>query len=306
MDEKGRPVVVVEADEYDRSFLQLHPDCAVITAMDPDHLDVYQTKEAMRAAYLEFVSQIRDEGRLIVRSDLKVEKENVQIWRYGMNGHSDFRAVIHQSGSRAYNYDVKYPSGILKNVSLTMPGHHNVENSLAAVAVAKWMNVPDDKIKSALGTFEGIKRRFEFIINHPAISFIDDYAHHPDEISAALKSVREIFPDKKITGIFQPHLFSRTRDFADEFAFSLNKLDRLWLLPVYPAREKPIPGVSSEMIMKKMNIEAGLESFETVLQKVESEAIEVLITLGAGDIDRLVLPIKKILEKKLKDMAHEK
>lgn len=305
-DNKGRPVVVVEADEYDRSFLQLHPDCAVITAMDPDHLDIYKTHEAMTEAYLDFASQVKSGGRLIVRSDLKIEQQKAEIWRYGMSKQAGCFAIIHESGSTAYNFDVIYPTGKLENVSLTMPGHHNVENSLAAVAVAKWMNVPDEKIKSALGTFEGIKRRFEFIINHPSLSFIDDYAHHPDEINAALKSVREIFPDKKITGIFQPHLFSRTKDFADEFAVSLSKLDRLWLLPIYPAREKPMPGVTSDLILKKLKTEASIESFESVLHKIETEQIEVLITLGAGDIDRLVIPIKKIIEKKLTAKTDEK
>lgn len=305
-DKYGRPVIVVEADEYDHSFLHLHPDCAVITSMDADHLDIYKTYEAMKAAYRDFASQVREGGRLIIRNDLMLQQQTTEIWRYGMNNNADCYAVIRQSGSSAYRYDVVYPSGKLENVSLTMPGHHNVENSLAAVAVAKWMNVPDEKIKSALGTFEGIKRRFEFIISHPFISFIDDYAHHPDEINAVLKSVREIFPDKTITGIFQPHLFTRTKDFADEFAHSLNKLDRLWLLPIYPAREKPIPGVTSEIILKKLNIRATIESFESVLQKIEKEQTDVLITLGAGDIDRLVMPIKKILDKKLKNNTDEK
>ncbi len=305
-DDTGRPVVVVEADEYDRSFLQLHPDCAVITAMDPDHLDIYKTHEAMTEAYLDFASQVKSGGRLIVRSDLKIQQQKAEIWRYGMNNKADCHAIIHQSGSSAYHYDVVYPSGKLHNVSLTMPGHHNVENSLAAVAVAKWMKIPDEKIKSALGTFEGIKRRFEFIIRHSKLNFIDDYAHHPDEINAALKSVREIFPDKKITGIFQPHLFSRTKDFADDFADSLSKLDCLWLLPIYPAREKPVPGVSSDLILNKLNIKATIESFESVLQKLEVENPEVLITLGAGDIDRLVIPIKNILEKKLTINTDEK
>lgn len=305
-DEIGRPVVVVEADEYDRSFLQLHPDCAVITAMDPDHLDIYKTHEAMTDAYLDFASQVKSGGRLIVRNDLKIQPRHAEIWTYGMNNQADCHAIIHKSDSKAYHYDIIYPAGKLKNVSLTMPGHHNVENSLAAIAVAKWMKVPDEKIKSALGLFEGIKRRFEFIINHPSISFIDDYAHHPDEITATLSSVREIFPGKKITGIFQPHLFSRTKDFADAFAKSLNKLDSLWLLPIYPAREKPIHGVTSDLILKKLSIKATIESFESVLLKIENEKTEVLITLGAGDIDKLVMPIKKILERKLNAHSNER
>lgn len=305
-DDKGRSVIVVEADEYDRSFLQLHPDCAVITAMDPDHLDIYKTHEAMTAAYHEFASQVREGGRLIVRSDLKINHQKAELWSYGLNNQANCHAVIHRSGSMTFDYDVIYPSGRMDNVSLTMPGYHNVENSLAAIAVAKWMNVPDEKIKSALGSFEGIKRRFEFIIRHPSVSFIDDYAHHPDEISAALKSVREIFPGKKLTGIFQPHLYSRTKDFAHEFAKSLNTLDRLLLLPVYPAREKPVPGVTSELILKNMNINASLESFESVLKIIKEEKIEILITLGAGDIDRLVIPVKKILEDKLKSKPDEK
>jgi UDP-N-acetylmuramate--alanine ligase len=304
-DEYGRPIVVVEADEYDRSFLQLHPHCAVITAMDADHLDIYKTYEAMKQAYLDFTAQVREGGRLIVRSDLTINHPKAEIWNYGLNQEADCHAVIHQSGINAYCYDIIYPAGKLEKVSLTMPGHHNVENSLAAVAVAKWMNVPDEKIKSALGSFEGIKRRFEFIIRHPSLYFIDDYAHHPDEISAVLKSVQQMLPDKKITGIFQPHLFSRTQDFANEFAASLSKLHRLWLLPIYPAREKPVPGVTSGLILEKLNIPATLESFESILLKVEKEPADVLITLGAGDIDRLVPPIKEILERKLKVIANE-
>jgi UDP-N-acetylmuramate--alanine ligase len=305
-DAEGRPVIVVEADEYDRSFLQLYPDCAVITAMDPDHLDIYQTHEAMTQAYLVFASQVKKGGRLIVKNNLKINPLQAEVWTYGMNEQADCYACIHRSESHAYLYDITCPSGKIENVSISLPGFHNVENSLAAAAVAKWLNVTDEKIKSAFASFMGIKRRFEFIIRHPLLNYIDDYAHHPDEIQAALKSVKEIFPGKKITCIFQPHLYSRTRDFASEFGESLSQVDYLMLLPVYPAREKPIPGVSSALIMEHVKIPATLETFESVLSKVKEQSSDVWITMGAGDIDRLVMPLKNILESKLKTIQHEK
>jgi UDP-N-acetylmuramate--alanine ligase len=299
-DANNRPVMVVEADEYDRSFLHLFPDCAVITAMDADHLDIYKTHEAMKAAYQEFALQVKENGRMILKKELEKIQTRCPVWSYSLTMPADFSAHIHECDSLSCRFDVTYPGGHLASVSLSQPGHYNVENALAAIAVAKWMNIKDESIAVALHSFQGIRRRFEWILFSPHVCFIDDYAHHPDEITAVLKSVRAIFPEKRIAGLFQPHLFSRTRDFAREFGQSLSLLDRLLLLPIYPARETPIPGVDSTLILNHTNTHASLETFDTALKKVEEEDADVWLTLGAGDIDTLVEPIKKVLESKLK------
>lgn len=302
---KGEHVMVVEADEYDRSFLQLYPDCAVITATAPDHLDIYKTYQAMLESYQQFASQVSEDGLILTKKEVNTGPVKTTVRRYGFNPPADYYCKVTNTQPDAYFFDIYTPDEKLEKVRLALPGSHNVENAVAAVAVAKWMKVDNSRIRSGLESFLGIKRRFEFVIRHPLLTFIDDYAHHPDEIESALNSVKEIFPGKRIAGVFQPHLFTRTRDFADRFAFSLNKLDRIFLLPIYPAREKPIEGVTSALILNKISGACSLETFESLPGKLLNESFDVLITLGAGDIDKLIRPIVKLLNQRLKNLASD-
>jgi len=240
---KIKPIVVVEADEYDRSFLTLHPDIAVITSVDADHLDIYGDKKQMEETYAQFASQVKDGGLLIVKKGvdkvLLVEKNENKV-TYSLQHSSDYYARKIAIKKGEYIFDVVTPEQVIRGVVLGIPGKHNVENAVAAVAVAQRMNVYSGNIKNAMATFKGVKRRFEYHIKTKDLIYIDDYAHHPEELRACISAVKEMYPQKKITGVFQPHLFTRTRDFADEFARSLELLDELILLDIYPAREKPI------------------------------------------------------------------
>jgi len=292
------PTVVVEADEYDRSFLRLHPAIAAITSMDADHLDIYGDLAHVQEAFRQFASRISE--TLILKYGLPIGGEDVgcRIFSY----HSgDGRADFHGSNLRLeadghYVYDLVYPGGVLTGIKVGAIGRVNVENSIAAAAVCLCYGIDAQKVKHAIGTFEGARRRLEMHFNARGRTYIDDYAHHPAELAGAITSVRDIFPGRKITGIFQPHLYSRTRDFAAEFARSLSLLDRLVLLDIYPAREEPIPGVSSELIFKDVTApEKVLLRKDELLQYLEGEDIDVLLTLGAGDIDRFVGPITEML-----------
>lgn len=292
-------LVVVEADEYDRSFLTLHPEIAVITSVDADHLDIYGDKKYMEESYSLFASQVR--SKLILKKSIvnNVASGDQAITYSVSDTTADYFAQNIKIENAAYQYEVVTPTGVFKNMTLGLPGLHNVENSIAAVAVACLMNIPEQKIREGLKTFRGVKRRFDYQIKTEKLVFIDDYAHHPEELKACINSAKEMYPGKKITGIFQPHLFSRTRDFADEFAKSLDLLDECILMEIYPARELPIEGVSSKMLVDKMrSTNKSICQKQDLVKEVSGRKLEVLLTLGAGDIDTFVEPLKNELLKK--------
>ena len=301
-------VCVIEADEYDRSFLKLNPDVAIITAMDADHLDIYGTAEAVEEAFIDFSKRVRPGGLLIRQFGLKRGKELTagQHITYSLQNESaDVYAANIRMMNGSYEFDVMWKNSMLENVKLNMGGMHNVENAIAAIAVASSLGIENEKIKAAVESFRGVKRRFEYIIKNERLVFVDDYAHHPEELRALITGAKTLFRQKKCTVIFQPHLYSRTRDLADGFAEVLDLADEVILLPIYPARELPIAGVSSEMILERMR-----NDNKQVLEKDElmnwiandygvtlnKEFGEVLITAGAGDIDVLVEPIMNELK----------
>jgi UDP-N-acetylmuramate--alanine ligase len=295
-------VSVVEADEYDRSFLKLSPDVAIISSMDPDHLDIYGTAENMEQAFIDFSERIKPGGLLLSKyglkrtDDLKAD-EHLTFHLYNENA-SVYAANI-KMNKGSYQFDVLMQYWELKDVVLNMGGLHNIENMIAAIAVAHYLEIDNDKIREAVAGFRGVKRRFEYIVKNDEQVMVDDYAHHPEELRALLSGAKELFPDKKCTVIFQPHLYSRTRDLADGFAETLDLADEVILLPIYPARELPVEGVNSEMILNKMrnNNKQVLEK-EELLEWMKNNKTELLITAGAGDIDTLVEPIKNIIIKK--------
>ncbi len=301
-------VCVVEADEYDRSFLKLSPDVAIITAMDADHLDIYGTTEAMEQAFIDFSGKVKSGGLLVKQFGLKRGKElkaERQLTYSLQNESADVYATNIRMMHGSYEFDIMLKDNMIENVRLNMGGMHNVENAVAAIAVASSLEIESDKIKAAVESFRGVKRRFEYIVRNEKIVFIDDYAHHPEELKALIKGAKSLFSKKKCTVIFQPHLYSRTKDLADGFAESLSLADEIILLPIYPARELPIAGVSSEMIADKMrnrNVTVMIKGDLMVwiknvyARQVNKEFGEVLITGGAGDIDMLVEPIKDILK----------
>lgn len=288
-------VLVVEADEYDKSFLTLHPNIAVVTSADADHLDIYGTKEHLKESFQMYLNRVVDEGKSIVKMGLPFGGD----FSYSLNDHeADAYAmnVIVKDGE--FHFDYVSSSLYIKNIKLGIAGMHNVENAIAAIKVALLLNIDQGKIVKALGNFRGVKRRFEFIVRNSKHVLIDDYAHHPEELKAFLTSVRKLYPSKQITLIFQPHLFSRTRDFVDEFAEVLGLADQLWLMDIYPARELPIEGVSSDWLLSKVKSQdKRLVSREEILSLVKSENPELILTVGAGDIDRMVKPLKNLLEK---------
>jgi UDP-N-acetylmuramate--alanine ligase len=292
-------VCVVEADEYDRSFLKLSPDVAIITAMDPDHLDIYGTAENVEQAFIDFSVRVKTGGLLLskfglTRSD-ELKASNHLTYHFN-NEQADVYAANIKMNNGSYQFDVITKSWQLHNVVLNMGGMHNIENMVAAIAVAHQLEIGDEKIKAAVSSFKGVKRRFEYIVKNEEVIYIDDYAHHPDELRALLTGAKRLFPEKKCTIIFQPHLFSRTKDFADGFAETLSLADEIILLPIYPARELPMEGVNSEMVLNKMSsTNKMILSKAEILDWVKNNKTELLITAGAGDIDTLVEPIKKIL-----------
>lgn len=297
-------VCVVEADEYDRSFLKLSPDIAIITAMDPDHLDIYGTAENVEQAFIDFSARVKPGGSLIVKHGLKRSHE-MKVADTCTYSATIENANIHiqnlQLNNGAYRFDVVNNYWGIENVELNMGGMHNVENVLAAIGVAKYLQIDNEKIKAAVSSYKGVKRRFEYIIKNDQLVFIDDYAHHPDELNALLSGAKNLFPEKKCTIIFQPHLYSRTKDFADGFAAALNRADEVILLPIYPARELPMEGVNSEMIAAKMEEGKAVcctkEELMAILgdRKLYNNAPDLLITAGAGDIDTLVEPVKQMM-----------
>ena len=300
-------VCVVEADEYDRSFLKLSPDVAVVTAMDADHLDIYGTEENVKEAFRQFAGKIKPGGLLLKKFGLERGLAADKTLAYSLqNDSAEIHAADIQMKDGGYNFDAVLPDKLITGIRLNMGGMHNVENMMAAIAVADSLEIEAEKIKSAVAGFKGVKRRFEYIIHQKDLVFVDDYAHHPEELKALINGVKSLFPGKRCTLIFQPHLFTRTRDFASAFAEVLGKVDHVILLPVYPARELPIEGVTSSMILENVKLEAKtLYTKEQLLDWMENnfavnrdkEFGEVLVTAGAGDIDKLVEPIKQILTK---------
>ncbi|HLX91154.1 MAG TPA: UDP-N-acetylmuramate--L-alanine ligase [Puia sp.] len=297
-----RDVCVVEADEYDRSFLKLSPDRAVITAMDPDHLDIYGTTETMQDAFVEFAKKVKKNGLLLTKKGLQKERE------FGDENHitysldkpdADAHAARVRTSSGGYRFDVVIGRASIGDVVLHMGGTHNVENAVAAITVAHGLDIEEEKIRKAIATFRGVKRRFEYILRDERHVLIDDYAHHPNELSALIRGAKELFPGLRCTIVFQPHLYSRTRDLADDFARSLDLADQVILLPIYPARELAIEGISSNLILEKMRlVDRHLMSKDQLMEWINREDPRLLVTAGAGDIDNMIEPIKKILTEK--------
>lgn len=293
---------IVEADEYDRSFHSLQPHIAIVTSADPDHLDIYGTEEAYKESFEKFTSLIRPNGHLILKIDAKLTpkvNDSVKVWSYSETK-GDFHAENIRIGNGEIIFDFVSPKGVIKDISLGVPVKINIENGIAAMAAAELSGATPVEMKAAMSSFMGVKRRFEFHLKNENIVYIDDYAHHPEELKAAIKSIKALYPDKKLTAIFQPHLYSRTRDFADEFAKSLSLADDIILLDIYPAREEPIEGVSSQIILDKITSpKKRLTVKSELLDLISKEHPEIVVTFGAGDIDRMVPHIKEILSKNI-------
>jgi UDP-N-acetylmuramate--alanine ligase len=289
-------VCVVEADEFDRSFLTLFPDLAIVTSTDADHLDIYGQHDALLESFRAFVGQIKPGGRLFMKEGLEIaDRTQATVQKYALKSGSYHSDNLRIENAR-FIFDLVYPDGRIKDISMMVPGYHNIENAIAAAAAVLSLGVAPDHIREGLRTYRGVRRRFEYIIETNDKVFIDDYAHHPTEIEAFLTSVRALYPGKHITAVFQPHLFTRTRDFADGFAESLSLADRLLLLDIYPARELPIAGVTSEMLLEKVAInDKKLVTKNELLEALKVLDTEVVVTIGAGDIDKLVGDIKEIL-----------
>lgn len=294
---------VIEADEYDRSFHWLHPYMALITSVDPDHLDIYGTEDEYLKSFEHFTSLIQSGGALVMKHNIKLSPKtgkDVRVYTYSMDK-GDFHAENIKIGNGEIRFDFITPTERIENIQLGVPVKINIENGIGSMALA-WLNgTTADELRHGMATFQGAKRRFDFLLKTDKIVMIDDYAHHPEELSASITSVKELYPDRKVTGIFQPHLYTRTRDFAPEFARSLSLLDELILLDIYPAREKPIEGVTSKIIFDEVTCPKTLCNKEELLSLLDNKQdIEVLLTIGAGDIDQLLEPIKEILEEKYK------
>ncbi len=300
--------VVVEADEYDRSFHNLYPSTAIITAMDADHLDIYGTHQAVIESFYKFACQIKKGGSLIHKLGLdfapilsQLQQNGVRIYTYSLqDSAADFYMKSIEIKNNAFELCLHTPFGEIKSIYFALPGKTNVENYVAAAAAALVNGVTRDELYKATNTLQGVIRRFDVQVASPKLVYIDDYAHHPAELKACIESIREMYAGKKLTGIFQPHLYTRTRDFASEFAESLSLLDELILLDIYPAREEPIPGVTSQLIFDQVTCpEKQMCSKENVLEVLKNKELEVLITVGAGNIDRLVQPITELLNKRV-------
>ena len=306
--------MVLEADEYDRSFLQLFPDIAVVSSCEADHLDIYGTFQNLREAFCDFIGQVKDGGDLIYQSGIDLPclggflqgaeqkadgKEGLKLHRYSLKGGTQYHAenISYREGS--CRFDAHTPEGIISDIELGIPGIINVENALACICLGKILKISNEDIRKALNSFAGIRRRFDVHIQRDDLIYIDDYAHHPGELEACIGSVRENFPGRRITGIFQPHLFSRTRDFAPGFAKSLSMLDELVLLEIYPARENPIKGITSKIIFDGVVLDKKIMiQKEQLLAVMAERRPELLLTLGAGDIDQFVEPIKELYSAK--------
>lgn len=299
--------LAVEADEFDRSFLRLRPDVAVITSVAPDHLDIYGTFEAVREAFGQFAGLVRPDGHIILKRgvDIDLPAEGVSVWRYSCDGPCDFHAAnMRPAGGGYYDYDIMTPSGAVGGCRTGVPGWVNVENSVAAVAAvwcaaqARGEAFDHDAVRRALASFEGVKRRFEFYVNTPRQVYMDDYAHHPEELEAAIRSVRGMFPARKLTAVFQPHLYTRTRDLCDGFAAALSLADEAVLLPIYPAREEPIAGVTSQIIADRVAVPCYMVEREALPAWLSKAETDVVVTFGAGNIDACCEAVAEVLRRK--------
>jgi UDP-N-acetylmuramate--alanine ligase len=292
---------VMEADEFDRSFHRLRPLMAVVTSVDADHLDIYGDQDSMIEAYNEFCRKVRTGGNLLINNKIKekiIVPEGVKCFTYGLDSDADYKSFNVRHEKDYYSFNLQTPDRLIKDLRFAFPGRINIENFTAAIAIAIMCGVQEADIRKGVLLFRGVKRRFDIRFNRKGLTYIDDYAHHPEEIRACITSVKEYFGGRKVTGIFQPHLYSRTRDHAAGFASILDELDETILLPVYPAREKPIEGVSSEMILEKMtSSRKKLLKKEDIPGKLDISRLDVLLTIGAGDIDTLVRPIEEWLKK---------
>ncbi|MBR4963001.1 MAG: UDP-N-acetylmuramate--L-alanine ligase [Muribaculaceae bacterium] len=291
---------VIEADEYDRSFHQLSPYMAVVTASDPDHLDIYGTEEAYLESFATFTSLIAPDGVLLIKKGITLVpriQEGVTLLTFGRE-EGDYHAENIRIGGGEIIFDFITPEKRINDIKLGVPVKINIDNAIAAMAIALLCGAEEEEIKEAIASYQGPERRFDFWLKTPTKVLLDDYAHHPDEVSASISSVKELYPDKHLTVIFYPHLYSRTRDFAPEFAKALSLADRVILLPIYPAREEPIPGVTSEIILNQLSCkEKEITLKENLIEKIKVGKFEVLMTMGAGNIDIYLPEIKEILEK---------
>ncbi|WP_447635059.1 UDP-N-acetylmuramate--L-alanine ligase [Flavobacterium microcysteis] len=291
----GKTVTVVEADEFDRSFLHLYPDIACVTSMDADHLDIYGDTASIEASFVEFADKVKDKKKLFVAKGLPLEGISVAV-----NDEADYKAFNIRIENSAYVFDVQTPSEIIKDLRFNLPGKHNLTNALIALAMAYTYGTPTEAIAKALFTFKGVKRRFSYQIKEENLVYIDDYAHHPTEINAVHQAVSELYPEDKVLAIFQPHLFSRTKDFIDGFASSLSAFDEVILLDIYPARELPVEGVNSAWLLGKIdNPNKKLVSKDNLISEILKSDARVVVTIGAGDIGELVKPIKQALHEKV-------
>ncbi|MBB1193156.1 UDP-N-acetylmuramate--L-alanine ligase [Flavobacterium sp. SOK18b] len=291
----GKTITVVEADEFDRSFLHLHPNIACITSMDADHLDIYGTSAAIEESFVEFASKIEDKSNLFITKDLPLEGITCAV-----NEDAVYKAFNVRVGNGSYVFDVQTPSGVMQDLHFGLPGKHNLMNALMAIGMANLYGTPQDAIAKAIASFKGIKRRFSYQIKTDHKVYIDDYAHHPTEINAVHQAVRELYPNQKVLAIFQPHLFSRTHDFGDDFAKSLSAFDEILLLDIYPARELPMPGITSEWLLQKMtNEHKELVEKKDLVQKIVNSDATIIVTIGAGDLGEWVPTIKKALNETL-------
>ena len=291
----GKTITVVEADEFDRSFLHLHPNIACITSMDADHLDIYGTSEAIEGSFLEFAFKVQDKSNLFITKELPIEGVICAV-----NEEAVYKAFNVRVGDGSYVFDVQTPTEIIKDLHFGLPGRHNLMNALMAIAMANLFGTPTDAIAKAIASFKGIKRRFSYQVKTAAKVYIDDYAHHPTEINAVFQAVRELYPNQKVLAVFQPHLFSRTRDFADDFAKSLSSFDEVVLLDIYPARELPMEGINSQWLMNKItNANKKLVLKDTLIPVILASDATVIVTIGAGDIGELVPSIKKAIDETL-------
>ena len=287
----GKTITVVEADEFDRSFLHLHPDIACVTSMDADHLDIYGTSDAIEESFVEFANKVEDKNKLFITKDLPLDGVSVAV-----NEDAVYNAFNVRIDNGSYVFDINTPKGVLKDFRFGLPGRHNLMNALMAIAMAEIFGTPTDAIAVALASFKGVKRRFSYQIKKDDLVYIDDYAHHPTEIDAVYQAVRELYPSKKVLAVFQPHLFTRTRDFADDFAKSLSNFDEIILMDIYPARELPIEGITSDWLLSKIdNQYKKLVKKEDVIKAVLESKAQIIVTIGAGDIGEMVVSIKQAL-----------
>ena len=290
--------VILEADEFDRSFLNFHSEISLLSSSDSDHLDIYQNRDNILEAFNKFVSQSKKYVVLNEKVEIQ-EPQNLKVFRYGLDKSNNFYAVNIRLSGDMQIFDMVFPDGVCENIEIKLPGLVNVENAVGAFSVSWLAGINPEKIKNALAAFDGIQRRFDLILKTEKTVYINDYAHHPAEIDRLREAVNQFYPQRKKIAIFQPHLFSRTHDFADGFAKSLEKFDEVFLMDIYPAREKPIDGVTSKIIFDKINnSRKSMCNFDNIVQKLQKKDLDVVLTIGAGSIDNLVEPIKELINNK--------